>query len=308
MKYLIFVLLLVAILITAGCTSGNQKTVVTPTQTTAQISMTTLTTTAPTTAVSTQSQMYKTADLIIPLSTNSTYGFKMDYPSEWTYKTELQKFWDYGYNFSSPDEKSNVYVYMVNNAGTGRYYYPLITPAENRAGNAASGSCNYYPLITPTNSGIYLSIACNGSWAGNIIKADTESYCLDGAGNPGKPGECSSAVSGTSYLHRRLISEETVTLSGDVNAYKMVFTPDVKDRQSTEAYTTAYIMYAGKMQGYNFTVPGHPEVAVKVDGPVWDYAKDGQAYAIWMHTPSGQVNATSDIFDHMIKSFEITIK
>jgi hypothetical protein len=88
----------------------------------------------------------------------------------------------------------------------------------------------------------------------------------------------------------------------------MVFAPDIKDRQSTESYTTAYIMHIGKMQGYNFTVPGHTEVAVKVDGPVWDYGMDGQAYAIWLRTPKDQVNSTSDIFDHMIKSFEVTIK
>jgi len=45
MKYLLFVLLLVALIITAGCTSGNQNTVVTPTQTTAQVPTTPLTTT-----------------------------------------------------------------------------------------------------------------------------------------------------------------------------------------------------------------------------------------------------------------------
>lgn len=288
MKYLLFVLLLVAVLITAGCTSGNQNTVVTPTQTTAQISMTTLTTTAPTIAVSTPSQTYKNADLVMALYTNPTYGLKMDYPSDWTYKKESQKYWTAGYNFSSPDEKSNVYVYLDNNAGSGNYYYPLITRTENSA---------------------WLSMAGKGSWAGNTIKAQTEpSYCLDGAGNAGKPGECSSSASGASYYHRRLISNETLTLSGNVKAYKMVFAPDIRDRHTSEGTTTAYIMHIGDMQGYNFTVPGHPEVAVKVDGPVWDYAMGGQAYAIWLKSSKDQVNSTSDIFDHMIKSFKVTIK
>jgi hypothetical protein len=288
MKNLFFVLLLVTILITAGCTSGNQNVVVTPTQTTSPLSTNTLTTTAPTTALSTPSQTYKNADLVLALNTNPTYGFKMDYPSDWTYKKESQKDWTAGYNFSSPDEKSNVYVYMDNSAGSGTYYYPLITRTENSA---------------------WLSMTGKGAWAVNVIKAETEpSYCLDGAGNAGKLGDCSSSVSATTYLHRRLISNETVTLSGNVKAYKMVFAPDIKDRQSTEAYKTAYIMHVGKMQGYNFTVPAHPEVAVKVDGPVWDYGMEGQAYAIWLRTSSDQVATTSDIFDHMIKSFEVTIK
>ena len=284
MKYLIFVLLLVALIITAGCTSGNQNTVVTPAQTTVQISKISLTTTAPTTAVSTPSKTYKNADIVMAPYTNPTYGLKMAYPSDWTYKKEDNYYWTAGYNFSSPDEKSNVYVFMDNNAGSGGGYYPLITRTENSAG----------------------SMTDKGSWAGNTIKRWTEpTYCLDGAGNP---TGCSSSDSSSSYLHRRLISNETVILSGNIKAYKMVFAPDIKDRQSTEAYTTVYIMHIGKMQGYNYTVPGHKEVAVKVDGPVWDYAMGGQAYAIEMFTPSGQVNATSDIFDQMIKSFEITIK
>ncbi|MDO8873329.1 MAG: hypothetical protein Q7V05_11470 [Methanoregula sp.] len=287
MKYLLFVLLLVAVIITAGCTSGNQNTVVTPTQTTSPLSTNTLTTTAQTTAVYTPSQTYKTADLVLVLNTNPTYGFKMDYPSEWTYKREINKGWRAGYNFSSPDEKSYVSVNIDDNAGSADYWYPLITPTENSA----------------------WSMTDKGSWAGNTIKAETEpSYCLDGAGNPGKPGDCSSSASEKSYLHRRLISSEPVTLSGNVKAYKMVFAPDIKDRQTSEGTKTDYIMHVGKIQGYNFTVPQHPEVAVKVDGPVWDYGMDGQAYAIQLKSSKDQMNATSDIFDHMIKSFEVTIK
>jgi len=282
MKYLLFVLLLMAAVIIAGCTSGNQNIVVTPMQTTTPIPTITFSTTSPSSAVSTPPQIYKTADLVLALNTNPTYGFKLDYPAEWTYKKEDAKGSSAGYNFSSPDEKSNVFVYIDNGAGAGLYWYPLITPTKNSA----------------------WSMTDKGSWAGNEIKVMTEeSYCLDGAGNP---GPC--APSATTYLHRRLISNETVTLSGNVNAYKMVFAPDIRDRQTSEWTTTVYIMHIGKMQGYNFTVPQHPEVAVKVDGPIWDYAMDGQAYAIWLRTPKDQMNATSDIFDHMMKSFEVTIK
>ncbi|MHB8163203.1 MAG: hypothetical protein ACYDDV_02520 [Methanoregula sp.] len=278
MKYLLFVFLLVAAVIIAGCTSGNQNIAVIPMQTT-----TPTITFSPTSqsAVSTPTQTYKTADLVLALNTNPTYGFKMDYPSEWTYKRENTD-WNMKYNFSSPNEQSNVYVYIDNGAGSGFYWYPLISPTENSA---------WY-------------MSKKGSWAENTIQAETEvSYCLDGAGNPG-----SCAPSATTYLHRRLISNETVALSGNVKAYKMVFAPDIRDRQTSEGTTTVYIMHVGKMQGYNFTVPHHPEVAVKVDGPVWDYAMEGQAYSIRLRSPKDQMNATSDIFDHMIKSFEVTIK
>jgi len=280
MKYLLFVFLLVAAVIIAGCTSGNQNIAVTPMQTTTPTPTITFSPTSQS-AVSTPTQTYKTADLVLALNTNPTYGFKMDYPSEWAYKSENTG-WRVKYNFSSPNEQSYVSIYIDDNAGSAGRMYPLISPTEKSA----------------------WSMTDTGSWAGNTIKAQTEeSYCLDGAGNPG-----SCAPSATTYLHRRLISNETVTLSGNVKAYKMVFAPDIRDRQTSEGTTTVYIMHVGKMQGYNFTVPQHPEVAVKVDGPVWDYAMEGQAYAICLRIPKDQMNATSDIFDHMIKSFEITIK
>jgi hypothetical protein len=67
-------------------------------------------------------------------------------------------------------------------------------------------------------------------------------------------------------------------------------------------------MHSGRMQGYNYTVPDHPEVAVIVDGPVWDYATGGQGYAIEFYSPADQIKDTSSIFSHMINSFEITTK
>jgi hypothetical protein len=44
----------------------------------------------------------------------------------------------------------------------------------------------------------------------------------------------------------------------------------------------------------------------KVNGAAWDYGMEGHAYAIVLYTD--QVNASSGIFDKMVKSFEVTIK
>jgi len=278
MKYLLFIVLLVAVLMAAGCVSEDKSTAVTPTQTTSPLSTNTLTITPQTTAVSTPSQTYKTADLILTLNTKPTYGFKMDYPSEWTYKKARSYALGSGrgYNFSSPDEKSCVYVYIEDLTGAGAYWYPLDEITQNSMDKT--------------------------SWVNNVIKYMTEKYCLDGAGNP---GECTSSASGSSYYHRRLISNENVILSGNVKARKLVFAPDARD---TSEWTTVYLMHFGEIQGYNFTVPGHTEVAVKVDGPVWDYGMGGQSYAIWLNTPNDQVKVSADILDHMIKSFEATVK
>jgi hypothetical protein len=271
MKYLLFFAVLVAAIITAGCVSENQNVVITPIPTTSQIPTTILTIIPQTTVVSPSLQNYKTADLAL-LNTQPAYGFKMDYPSEWTYKVEHTSNWKAGYNFSSPDAKSNVYVYIDDGAGAGYYYYPLDEITTNTLDKT--------------------------SWANNVIKANMESYCLDGRGEPVNCGDIYS-----NYYHRRLITNTTVVLSGNINARKLVFAPDARD---TSYWSTYYLMHVGKMQGYNFTIPGHYEVAVKVDGPVWDYGMGGQAYAITLKTPNDQVNATSDIFDHMIKSFEVT--
>jgi hypothetical protein len=68
MKYLLFVLLLVTVLITAGCTSENKNVVVTPTQTTSQIPTTTLSVSHPTTA----SSMAPTTVPTVMISTTQT--------------------------------------------------------------------------------------------------------------------------------------------------------------------------------------------------------------------------------------------
>lgn len=293
MKYLLFALLLVAVLITAGCVGGNKNTAVTPAQTISQILTPIVTITPQTTAVSTLSQAYKTADLVLP-NTQQTYGFKMDYPSDWSYKSEPTNTWGACYIFSSPDGKSNVNVYIDDNAGVGGssgriYLYPQDVRIDE---NAASG-IYMYPLDTPTQNS-------EGVWTENIVTGMTGSYCHDGAGNP---MTCKPSASGSDYYYRRLISNDAVTLSGNVKARKLVFAPDARDKSGW--WSAYYLMHVGNIQGYNFTAPGHYEVGVKVDGPVWDYGMGGKAYAIVLYTPNNQVKASSDIFDHMIKSFEI---
>jgi len=276
MKKFLPVLLLVIILIFAGCINGNKTNPVTPSPTLSQPLTDTLTTTAPTTVLSTPTQTYKNADLVLTLNTQPAYGFKMDYPSEWTYKKEHTKGWSAGYNFSSPDEKSYVFVGFDNAAGAGNYYYPLYVITEN----AVEGK----------------------SWESNIIKGMTDTaYCNDGRNIP---VGCGSSQPSSSYYYMRLISNDTVIMSGNIKARKIVFAPDIKD-PSMDWWYTDYIMHVGPMQGYNFTVPGHFEVAKQVSGDVWDYGMGGLAYSISITTPTKK-DMESPIYDHMIKSFEVT--
>jgi hypothetical protein len=65
-------------------------------------------------------------------------------------------------------------------------------------------------------------------------------------------------------------------------------------------------MHAGTMQGYNFTVPDHFEIARPVPGDVWDYGTGGQAYSITLVAPTKK-DSESPLYDHMITSFEVTI-
>ena len=236
------------------------------------------------TALPTPSQNYKTADLVIALNTNPAYGFKMDYPSKWSYTKEKSNppygikmqspsdwssaekdiNWKTGYRFSSPDGKSYVYVLIDSLEGSALYLYPL------------------------------------DIWTNNTIAYMTESYCHDKDKNP--TSECSEAK-GRDILHRVLISNEPVLVSGNVPARKLVFT-SFEDEDA--GWNTIYLMHAGPIQGYNFTVPDYYDVGKKVDGPVWDFGMGGSCYLIDFYTPTNQVNATSDIFNHMIDSFEIT--
>jgi hypothetical protein len=269
MKYLFFILLLVAVAITAGCSSENEKTIVTPTLTPTPTVIPMVTTIPQMTVESTPSQTYKNADIVLSLNTYPKYGFKMDYPSDWTY-SPLRTGAKAGYNFAMTGESvfspnSYVRVKVDDLSGAGVYWYPI------------------------------------HKWANNTVKSMTEAYCLDGAGNPIDWDYCQQPQ--ITMYHPVLISNEPVIIPGAFESRKLVFR-SFDDRYYGQR--TVYLMHSGRMEGYNYTVPDHPEVAVKVDGPVWDYGVGGQGYAIEFFTSTDQMNSTSGIFDHMINSFQIT--
>jgi len=236
------------------------------------------------TIIPTPSQTYKTANLMMAFNTNPVYGFKMDYPSNWSYSKEHsnpaygQKMdypsewssakeainWKAGYKFYSPDGKPYIYVLMDDLRGSAYYLYPL------------------------------------DKWTNNTIKYMTQPYCHDEDKNP--TSACSDAK-GSDFLHRVLFSNDPVIISGNVTARKLVFT-SFEDEDA--GWNTVYLMHFGPIQGYNFTAPNQYDVGVKVEGPVWDYGMGGSCYMIDFYTPTDQRNATSDIFHHMINSFEMT--
>ena len=154
MKYLLFILALMAVVITAGCIGGNTS----PQPLTSPL--TTIDQTTPlaprSTALPAESPAYKNADLVLTLNTQPTYGFKMDYPSEWTYKKEHTRDYYAGYNFSSPDERSYVFVGFANGAGSGDYFYPLSTTTETSLDKT---SWEYNVTCTPSR------LASNSSFA-----------------------------------------------------------------------------------------------------------------------------------------------
>jgi len=267
MKYVLLFILLVAVIIAAGCVGGNKETVSTPAQTPTPTVIPQITTIQQMTVASKPTQNYKTADLVISLNTNPTYGFKMDYPTEWTFERKHTSNWKAGYNFSSPDGKSYAFVYVDDTSGSAFYWYSI------------------------------------NKWANNSIKSYTQSYCLDGVGNPMVWDYCQQPQ--TTLYHPVLMSNDPVIIPGSFEAHKLVFT-SYDDRYYGQR--TVYIMHSGRMQGYNFTIPDHTEVAVKVDGPVWDYGIGGQGYSIEFYSPADQMKNISDIFNHMINSFEATTK
>jgi hypothetical protein len=291
MKHLLFIVVVVAALVTAGCVGQNQNAAVATPQPTLQAPANTPAMTPQATAAPAPSLTYNKADFSV-LNSNPAYGFTMDYPSNWTGSQQTSNTWGGFYRFSSPDRKSGADVYIDDTGGAPGtltlYQYPL---GVQMSDNAGSGT-HMYPLDTPTQNS-------QGVWTDNIIKGLTAKYCLDGAGNP---VTCGSGTSGSSYLYRRLVSNDPVSLSGYAAARKLVFAPDARDTQGS--WSTYYLLHAGTIQGYNFTVPGHYEVAHMVNGPVWDYGMGGHEYAIVLYTD--QVDASRDVFDHMIKSFQVT--
>jgi hypothetical protein len=258
------IIILIIFLFFSGCTGGNQKgrdtlapiiTQVPSGEGTPEVSS----------PVSVPSQAYKTTNLVISApNTYPVYGFTMDYPSEWSYKQEHSRSWRAGYNFSSPDDKSYVYVYVDDTSGSAYYWYNLT------------------------------------KWADNLIRARSFAYCHD---NNGRPISCTPERTARDYYYLTLTSNEPVTISGSFEARKLIFKSN-NDRYFGQ--DTYYIMHAGTMQRYNFTVPDHYEVGVKVNGPAYDYGVGGQGYIIDLYASPDQVDATSEIFDHMIKSFKVT--
>jgi len=265
MKYLLLITLLVVVILAAGCTSENEKTVNTATQTPTPTAIPAVTTIPQMTVVSTQSQNYTTVDLVLSLNTIPEYGFKMDYPSEWTFERQHTHGWNAGYKFSSNDRKSYAFVGVGDLSGSGYYWYSI------------------------------------NKWANNTIKYNTESYCYEGDGDI--TWGCSPYTK--TFYHPVLVSNDPVDIPGTFEARKLLFT-SYDDRNYGQ--TTIYIMHSGRMQGYNFTIPDHTEVAVKVDGPVWDYGIGGQGYLIEFYSPTDKMNNTSSTFNHMINSFEATTK
>ncbi len=245
-----------------------------------------LETTIPVTGATTSQQSYKIADVVVTFNTNPQYGFKMDYPSEWTYAREYSYKsypaplirdaarlnlhgrddrdleWKGVYNFSSPDGKSHLFVYFDYLSESTSFWNPI------------------------------------DKWANNTIKSLAGSYCLDSIGYPTEQ-DCGLKT----IYHRVLLSHDPVTILGSFEARKLVFS-SLEDKN--HAQYTLYLMHSGTIQGYNMTIPYHPELGVKVEGPVWDYGDGGQGCVIEFYTPADQVNTTSDIFNHMINSFEIT--
>jgi hypothetical protein len=102
-----------------GTGSNLQQSTILPSPTLTQLPMTISTkttstptsdyaTTAQTTVLSPPTQTYKNVDLVLALNTQPAYGFKIDYPLEWSYKKEHTRSFNAGYNFSSPDNRSYV--------------------------------------------------------------------------------------------------------------------------------------------------------------------------------------------------------
>jgi hypothetical protein len=280
----IFAMVILGMIVAGGCVQQNSNfQPVPPTQQTVPPTVVSSGTIIPqTTVVTVPAPEYKTADLVLESGTKPANRFKMDYPSAWTYEKEHR---------SWPSRASP--VKEVSGQDPIRYWkavYNFSSP------DSRSYAHVYFDEVTGTGDYFY-SI---NTWAEGVIREKTLPYCLDGAGNPLDGNYCSDA---RKFFYPVLTSSDPVTIKGSFEARKLVFSSF--DDENYGQYTL-YLMHSGQMQGYNFTIPDHPEVAVKVYGPAWDYGTGGQAYAIDFHTPADQGNTTRDIFSHMITSFEIT--
>jgi len=280
----IFVMVILGIIVVGGCVQQNSNSPpVPPPQQTAPSPVVSVETIIPqVTVVTPPAPQYKTADLVLESGTEPATGFKMDYPLSWKYGKE---------HLSWPSRASP--VNEVSGQDPIRYWkavYNFSSPDKRLYAHV------YFDEVTGTGDYFYPINA----WADGVIREMTLPYCLDGAGNPLGGNYCSDA---RKFFHPVLISNDPVTINGSFEARKLVFTS--YDDENYGQYTL-YLMHSGQMQGYNFTIPDHPEVAVKVYGPAWDYGTGGQAYAIDFHASANQVNATADIFSHLINSFEIT--
>jgi len=280
---IIFVVVILGMIITGGCVQQNPGSQPVPSQqqTTPPTVVTTETVIPQMTTVATPAPAYKTVDLAVGFSATPAHGFTMDYPSSWTYRKD---------HLSWPSRASP--VEEVTGQDRVRYWrtvYNFSSPDKRLYAHV------YFDDVTGTGDYFYNL----QTWADGVIREKTLSYCIDGAGNPLDGNSCSDA---RVFYSAVLVSNDPVTVKGSFEARKLVFT-SYDDKNY--GWYTLYIMHAGQMQGYNFTIPDHPEVAKEVYGPAWDFGRGGEAYAIDFHTPGDQVNTSEDILSHMINSFEI---
>ncbi len=262
-------IVVIAVLITAGCSTKGTETTVSPAQTPMIISpvQSPVPDISHVTVAPASSPTYKTAREVWELNKYPQYGFIMDYPTDWAYSRMDTLSFKGGYLFSKTGEN---------------FLYP-----------------KSYALLYFDDRSDYGYSEPMGEWINNTR---AQPYCNDGAGHRMRQDDCPSRQR---MYYPFLASDEPVTINGTVEARKLVFRSE-DDRNYGEL--TVYLMYAGRMQGYNYTIPGEKASAVKVDGPVWDYARGGQRYAIEFYSDTDQMNTTSALFDHMINSFEPTVK
>ena len=160
------------------------------------------------------------------------------------------------------------------------------------------GGANVYVYVDDTSGSAFYWYNLS-KWADNIVGSMSLAYCHD---SNGRPMTCAPERNARDYYHAILISSEPYTIPGAFEARKMVFGSN-DDRYYGKK--TLYIMHAGAMQLYNFTVPDHYEVGKPVSGPAYSYGVGGQGYIIDFIAPSDHVAATSEIYEHMIKSLKV---